>query len=666
MALPTMQLLREPSWRVLLALCVVLVTTGELVLLKLGTGYFGSGFNAPHVARGADDVATYFAAAFFLDLAFVLGLWAAGGALLRALGVRRLPSFFALALLGTGLPLAGAVGIYNLHVTLGRLVRLSLLHAGSAGGSSQMASMAFDELPPFGAVAAAGALAGAFTLLWIARLLELRFPRLAPRRPPPIDGRLWLTFAVAVAVGTALLTVTHSHAPWLYYGLSRKASGKLLAQGVQRATDLDGDGFGVLLQRPPDPAPFDPRIHPYAADVPGNGIDENGLGGDLPVDFQPPRPVQPKGAPAAARPHLLLIYLESFRTDLLDRTLGGRQISPFLSRLAREGVRSEHAWVHSPWTLPSRSQLFAGAIGPRPGDPTLVDDFKARGYRVALFSGQDDTYGNSVALMGAERADHFYHARHDLDRRTSRSTAPVSLQVSWKTLLEHTLDFLEDASPDEPLFLYFNVVDTHYPYFHDEIDPILDVEPITRDDIRADSAQRVFEAYANTAANVDRAVARVVRAWRERMAGRPQAILVTGDHGQSFYENGTLGHGQSLLADQARVPFILWRIGGAWPEPIAPSDIRGLLDRNLFAAPREASPRARFVPDPDRAVFQYLGGLEQPERLGWRSLDRLLQLDVLRSRAQWVGSGGAPLEEPMPPDRVARLVHTWESYANER
>ena len=44
--------------------------------------------------------------------------------------------------------------------------------------------------------------------------------------------------------------------------------------------DADRDGYGVFAIQY-DPAPFDSTRHPLALDIPGNGIDEDGYGGDL-------------------------------------------------------------------------------------------------------------------------------------------------------------------------------------------------------------------------------------------------------------------------------------------------------------------------------------------------------------------------------------------------
>jgi len=50
-----------------------------------------------------------------------------------------------------------------------------------------------------------------------------------------------------------------------------------------------------------------------------------------------------------------------------------------------------------------------------------------------------------------------------------------------------------------------------------------------------------------------------------------------------------LGHGQTLDVEMTRVPFILWGVGGDWPEPIGPTDLRAL----LLEKPRPAAPAGR-------------------------------------------------------------------------
>lgn len=647
-------------WRLLLAGCVVAALAVETVLLALSTDFFQGGYNAVYVSDPV-SVGAWLLGGVLLDVTLLLGLWWLSAPLLRRVARSSLEHFCWAGLLGLAMPVGLALGLYRLHRTLGHMVSVSLLSFGSAGSSVGAASMIADDLPSL-AVIAAGTLAAAVALLAVRRLCALA-PLDPARFAPPATRRLGLAFLACAVLSTGFLQWSQAHAAALHYGLGHTAGGRLLPLLLDRATDFDLDGHG-LVSVPTDPAPLDASIHPYAIDLPGNGVDENALGGDHPPGFTLAE--EPSAAAGAgATPHLLLIYLESFRADLIGRRLDGREITPALNRLAAEGVRSERAYVHSPWTLPSRAQLFGGTLRHRAGQPTLIDDFAGRGYHTAHFSGQDETYGDSIALLGADRADVLVHARNDLDRRTSSSTVPVSLQVSWKTVLERVFGFLDGADPDEPLFLYVNLVDSHFPYDHDEMDDILGVGRLPRSEIRADRPERVFAAYANSAANVDRGAGQLIERWRAFLGERPGAILVTADHGQTFYETGALGHGQQVLEGQTRVPFILWGIGGEWPEPLGAASVRGLLMRHLFTPRGDELPRARFVPDPEARVYHYLGSRQEPVRIALRRLDGVAVHDFLLRRS-WSLDAAEQRGDALPQDaELLQAIRTWEALARE-
>jgi hypothetical protein len=239
----------------------------------------------------------------------------------------------------------------------------------------------------------------------------------------------------------------------------------------------------------------------------------------------------------------------------------------------------------------------------------------------------------------------------------------VSLQVSWKTLLARVTDYLRKVDVRRPLFLYANIVDTHFPYHHREIDDILGVPPLRRREIRSDRAERVFRAYANTAANVDRAAEALVAAWRARIGDADHAILVLADHGEAFYEEGALGHGYSLSPSESRVPLIVWGIGGEWPEPIAPTDIRGLLRRNLRVERNGSPPRARFVPDPARSILQFAPRARRPGVIALRRVDDTWSYDFAKNRFERIAGDGSRerLDPGEHPALFRELVWSWET-----
>jgi hypothetical protein len=649
------------AWLFLLVGCALAIFAVDTALIFFTTGFFTSGFNGVYV-DSFPMYSGFVIGSLILDLTLVLGIWTLALPLLRLLQARTLPTLALAGSVAVGVPLMMAIAHYNLHVRLGEVVTVKLLREIAQGSNATFVAQALEQMegteflvPLFGSIC----------LLFVAigaRKIEPRFSDVERRFATPSLRSVAVAFALAAVCATWFLALPSESAATLRRGMRSKPSQIALMEIVRRATDLDGDGYG-LLPWPADAAPLDPVVHPYAVDLPGNGKDENGIGGDHPAAFVPV-PVEAAPAPReGARPHVLLIFLETFRADLLGARLGGREITPYLNQLARAGASSARTFVHCPSTVPSRAQLLTGSLAYLDARTTLIDDFADRGYTVGYFSGQDESYGDARALLGLDRADAFYDARMDVAKRTSRSAAPVSLQVSWKTVLSRVREFLPGADPSRPVFLYVNFTDPHFPYFHREIDPILEVESIARSDIRADRAQKVWEAYANTAANVDRAVEELVGLWRAHVGDADHAIVVTADHGQAFYEKGYLGHGESLDDAQTRIPLILWGIGGDWPEPLGIADIRGLLGRNLGAAREGGVPVARFVPDPERRVLQWAANIERPHVVGLRGLERTVLYDFRTGQLSALTPDEAPLHLTPDEESAERraLIWNWEA-----
>ena len=634
----------------LLVVGLMLVCVIDGVVLGLTTGYFGGGYNSPRI-DGTTEWLLFIAGGAVVDAFLLVWGFATASLVARATrwsGLTRTAFASGIAVL---LPFTADVVSHQLHRVFGKVLGLDLLVELAGGRFSDAALTAISEAPTaaFG-LATAGL--GIALLVLLVRRLEAK---LAPTElVPPSLASLALIGAAATLGGALLLQSADERWPVVAYGLDRKPGGMALRALVRRSTDWDRDGFG-WMSRPPDPDPFDGEIHPFAAEIPGNGIDENGVGGDRPLGWRVDPTLPAPQTFASARPSFLLIFLESFRGDLIGQRLGPREVTPTLNDLADQGAASHHAFVHNPFTWISRAQLFQGRLRPIIGAPTLIDDFKAAGYRVAYISGQDDTHGTED-LIGFERADFFVDARANATRKTSRTALTVSLQVSWRLVLEQVHAYLDSTRADRrPLFLYVNLVDTHFPYHHDELEPLLGVAPVGRPEIRPWNARRVLETYQQAAANVDRAIGELLVTWRDHVGDAP--ILVTADHGQAFYEDGMLGHGQSVAANQSRVPLIVVGIGGDWPELIGMADLRGLILGGLFAG----GGRPHFTPDPERRLFQFTGPLERPKEIALRTTSELTVYDLSTRRGRRIGAD--EVEAPLPGDsELAReVIWTWEA-----
>jgi hypothetical protein len=627
-------------WRWVLAASVVGIGAADAIVLDLVRAYFGSGYNGVAL-HGGGEIAAFFAIGAVFDVAAVAAVWSVVLGLARLLRARPLRALAAAALAGVALPLAFDLVLHRLHRVLGDVLELRLLLNLAAGSWTHALGEAAQDLPPL-ALLLLASLAGAAACFAAISRIERSRPGLAGAELPRL-GRLAAAASVCGLVGIAVLAASATLAPALEVGWSAKPAGRALRGAVSALSDFDADGYGWLSE-PPDSAPFDAALHPYALDVAGNGIDEDGVAGDLPADVAVPRPISvPPPGQIPGAPSVVLIFLESFRADLVGLRDGALEVTPNLNRLARAGTLAT-AYAHVPVTWASRGSLLQGRVAPTPAGDGLVDDFLARGYEVAWFSGQHDGLAIEDARLGIERATPFVDAREDVDRRTSRSAQPISLQVSWKTVTGRVRTFLKARRSPAPLFLYVNIVDTHFPYWHRELDDVLGVGELPRDAIRPENRERVWRAYLNAAANVDRAIGEVVQDATAALGTRT-LVVVTGDHGQSFYENGLLGHGQALDDAQSAVPFLA-NTAIALPQPLALSDVRGLVGHWLAGRAAPESERSR------REIFQHVGALETPSLVG------------LRSQAGVTSASPAP-GGPALEGAGLRAVQAWEALVAE-
>jgi hypothetical protein len=456
--------------------------------------------------------------------------------------------------------------------------------------------------------------------------------------------------------GAAVVTVAAMSAGRYDYGLRRTAAGRGLGYLIDRATDVDGDGYG-LLRAPRDPGPFNARIHPYAIDEPGNGIDEDGVAGDLPLESAAYREPPPPAGAWPQRPSLVLIVLESVRADAVGATSDGKPVTPVLDALARSGVSVPQAFSHNGYTIQSRAHILSGSLAGLRDSTTLIDDFHNRGYQTAYFSAQDETFGG--ASIDFRNVDVFYDARQDRNLRFSLFSTPGSLAVPSTVIETRVGEFLSRRRPEQPLFLYINLQDTHFPYHHAGIQPLLNSTVVSPSQIAPGRADDVRRMYLNTVSNVDAAVGRLLDAVRRAVPD--PGVIVLSDHGESLFDSAFLGHGYALNDAQTRIPMIAAGLPLRIRQPFGQIDLRDAVD----AALRTSDPGTSRVPtlvSGDRRVFQYLGTLEHPAAIGWITGDARLVYDFRTDRLD-AGSKSTPVADLALPDqaRFRELVQYWEA-----
>lgn len=352
--------------------------------------------------------------------------------------------------------------------------------------------------------------------------------------------------------------------PWTSY----------LAVIVQRLTDFDHDDHSSWMGGM-DCAPFDETISPDVAEIPGDGIDNNCIGGDgQPLaDLEPPQPVNLPDD-WLEKPNVLVITVEALRPDHIHALGYKRETTPNIDALIKESVVFEQFYAASTftrqslpalWTTRAPSQILWDAQPknkmPRVGsDNPWVPELFAQGGYTTLGVQTDFPAFTRKDNIGLDRGFKRYNASFKLSYRGGTMRGfPAKAQA------DRAIELFKEFNA-RPFMMWMHMIEPHYMYEQYPGAPVFGQDDIAR--------------YDSEIWGVDAQIGRLVEGLKAQGLWDKTIIFITGDHGEEFKEHGHRFHGSNLYEPQVRTLGLL-RVPGLdakrFKEPVAAMDIGATL-----------------------------------------------------------------------------------------
>ena len=301
--------------------------------------------------------------------------------------------------------------------------------------------------------------------------------------------------------------------------------------------------------------------------------------------------------------NLVLISVDCLRADHVGVYGYARNTTPNIDRFGTEGVVFRNATSVSSWTLPTHMSMMTGLMPSLHGVsrkyklsssvPYLPEILADNGYQTLGVA-----VGDYVSQeWGFERGFDVY--RMLIGRRASG-------------IVDEALELVRGTRSAKK-FLFVHLFDAHWPYvpprgFLDRFDErppdISDIMTKVRDGVPPsgpEEIQQLVNLYDGEIAYLDKELGRFFAGLKEAGIYHRSLIILTADHGESFYEHNAWEHTISLFGEITHIPLIV-----KWPGESPTGTVESLVSQlNIFPTLLEES---GLVPPYDHvSLARFLG-----------------------------------------------------------
>jgi glucan phosphoethanolaminetransferase (alkaline phosphatase superfamily) len=131
-----------------------------------------------------------------------------------------------------------------------------------------------------------------------------------------------------------------------------------------------------------------------------------------------------------------------------------------------------------------------------------------------------------------------------------------------RQMIDWTKKYVKKIKDETPRFYFFFFNSTHHNYFYpDEFEkhsPVIDVDfNYFRGASLRNRKEEVFNRYLNAVGYIDHLFAELIESFRDKIEKGEMIVVFSGDHGEEFWDHGSLGHGRISNNSRSLTPLML-------------------------------------------------------------------------------------------------------------
>lgn len=300
--------------------------------------------------------------------------------------------------------------------------------------------------------------------------------------------------------------------------------------------------------------------------------------------------VEPSAAlvvePAAKAKNVIVVMIDTLRADHCAPFNGKtRVISPAFNALAERGALFERFSAVEDWTKPSCATMLTGLY---PDTHKIQTESAKLPSKVKMIS---EEMRERLVATGAFIANGYVSGKFGFERGWDRYTNYIreGKKTDAEYVFKDAIEWIEKVK-DRRFYAYIHTIDPHVPYsppkeflelydkqpYHGPVVPrktAYHLEDIKKDKFRPTQRDkdRILALYDGEISYHDKYFGKFLQKLETLGLMEDTLIMVVSDHGEEFWDHGSVGHGHQIHQELIHVPFLLiWK--GTIPEKVRVAD----------------------------------------------------------------------------------------------